>query len=147
MNRTLLCLLTVFMSISVSAQIRTPVTWSYGVKKINAKEAIVLFKATMEKDWHIYSSTQKEGGPQKTSFSFEKSADYSLVGKIAEPKPLVEYNDLIKLDVLYFKNTVVFQQKIKLVKKTILKTTVNFMACTEKECTPATEVKFNIPVG
>ena len=147
MNRTFLCFLMVFMSTYASAQIRNSVTWSYGVKKINAKEAVVLFKATMEKDWHIYSSVQQEGGPQKTSFAFGPSKDYQLVGKIGEPKPIVEYSDTYKFNLLYFKNTVVFQQKIKLVKKTVLKTTVTFMACTDKECTQATDVKFNIPVG
>lgn len=147
MKKTILSLAAMLMAFMASAQISNPVTWSYGVKKINPKEVVVMFKAVMDKDWHIYSTNQQAGGPQKTTFAFAASKNYQLLGKIAEPKPIVEYSDVYKFDLLYFKNAVVFQQKIKLVKKAVLKATVTYMVCTDKECKQATEVSFNVPVG
>jgi hypothetical protein len=37
---------------NLSAQIETPVKWSYAAKKINSKEAVVFIKATINDGWH-----------------------------------------------------------------------------------------------
>lgn len=78
----------IFSAFAVSAQIKTPVKWSYAAKKINTKEAVVLIKATIEKGWHIYSQHIKPGGPVPTTFTFTKSSDYTLSGKLQNHKGL-----------------------------------------------------------
>ncbi|MNW21061.1 hypothetical protein D3C71_2217640 [compost metagenome] len=51
------------------------------------------------------------------------------------------------MNVSYFGNQVVFQQKVKLNKATAtVKGTVEFMVCNDKQCLPPDEVSFNIPV-
>lgn len=130
-----------------SAQIENPVSWSYAAKKISNTEAIIYLKATIEDSWHIYSQQLKPGGPNKTVFSFTPSKDFSLVGKTIEPKPITEYEKVFKMNVSYFENQVVFQQKIKLNKpSTTVKGMVEFMVCNDKSCLPPAEVKFSIPV-
>ncbi|MBB2150141.1 protein-disulfide reductase DsbD N-terminal domain-containing protein [Pedobacter gandavensis] len=136
-----------FAVIGASAQIEKPVTWSYAAKKISKTEAVVYIKATMESGWHIYSQTLKSGGPQPTSFSFAASKDYTLVGKTTEPKATTYFDENFKMNVSYFGNSVVFQQKIKLNKPTAtVKGKVEFMVCNDSKCLPPEEVSFSISV-
>lgn len=136
-----------FTVIGASAQIEKPVTWSYVAKKISKTEAVVYIKATMESGWHIYSQNLKPGGPQPTSFSFPASKDYTLVGKTIEPKATSYFDENFKMNVSYFGNSVVFQQKIKLNKPTAtVKGKVEFMVCNDIKCLPPEEVNFSIPV-
>jgi DsbC/DsbD-like thiol-disulfide interchange protein len=136
------------ITIGANAQVKSPVRWSYASKKISATEAVVFLKATIDKDWHIYSQTGKAGGPVKTAFTFNPSKDYVLAGKTIEPKPIVKYEPAIKMNVGYFENSVVFQQKIKLRSPKVKTVTgkLEFMAC-NKQCLPPDEVEFSIPLG
>jgi hypothetical protein len=114
MKKLILAAAVLFLRVGAYAQIEAPVKWSYAAKKTSATEAVVLLKATIQTGWHIYSLNVKEGGPIKTSFTFAKSAHYSLVGKPSEPKPVTKYEKSFSMNVSYFEKEVVFQQKIKL---------------------------------
>lgn len=125
----------------------SPVTWNYAFKKISATEATIYLKAILPDGWHIYSVNQKPGGPLKTSFTFDSSVDYELQGKVTEPKPFSKYEPAFGMQVDFFKREVIFQQKIKLKKpETIVKGKIEYMACTDKQCTPPLEKEFSIPV-
>ncbi|MGV3466400.1 MAG: protein-disulfide reductase DsbD domain-containing protein [Heyndrickxia sp.] len=101
----------------------------------------------MQTDWHIYSVNQKEGGPEKTSCTFFPSKDFTLIGKVQEPKPTKKHEEVFGMDVFYFERSVVFTQKIKLNKPgTVVKGKLSFMACTSEQCLPPDEVSFSIPV-
>lgn len=144
---TLLFAMTLFVASAAFSQIAKPVTWSYAAKKTGKNEATVYLKAKIDKTWHIYSQNLKDGGPVKTTFTFKPSKDYSPVGKTVEPKAIVKYESVFKMNVSYFENQVVFQQKVKLNKGTTNVTgTVEFMVCSDKECLPPEEVEFSIPV-
>ncbi|MES2063693.1 MAG: protein-disulfide reductase DsbD domain-containing protein [Bacteroidota bacterium] len=130
-----------------NAQILTPVKWAYASKRLNKNEAVILVKATIEKGWHIYSQNVADGGPVKTALVFTKSDEYNLVNKPTEPQPLKKYEKAFDMDVTYFENTVVFQQKVKLVKdQPIINGTVSYMACSNKECLPPEDVTFSVSV-
>ncbi|MBB2146295.1 sugar transporter [Pedobacter sp. LMG 31464] len=144
---TLILTLVLFSAVGAFAQLENPVSWAYSAKKISSTEAVVYIKATIEDDWHIYSQNIKAGGPNKTIFTFAPSKDFSLIGKTTEPKPITKYEKVFKMDVLYFENEVVFQQKIKLNKgTTVIKGKVEFMVCNDKQCLPPSEVTFSVPV-
>lgn len=144
---SLLIAFVLFTVIGASAQIENPVTWSYVAKKINKTEAMVYLKASIEPGWHIYSQNLKPGGPNKTVFTFASSKDYSPVGKPVEPKSTTYYDENFKMNVSYFSNQVVFQQKVKLNKATgTVKGKVEFMVCNDKQCLPPDEISFSIPI-
>jgi hypothetical protein len=129
------------------AQILKPVKWSYASKQINANEAIVFIKATMEKGWHIYSQTVPDGGPEATSFSFSASSDYKLKGKTSEPKPITKFENAFEMEVSYFENSVVFQQRItQVVGSPTVKGKVVYMACNGMQCLAPDKIEFSIPV-
>ena len=136
-----------FAATGAFAQILEPVAWQFGAKKISEDEAVVFIKATIDEGWHIYSQHVEEGGPIKTSFTFSPSADYTLVGKPAEPKPKTKYEEVFGMEVGYFDKEVVFQQKIKLKKgATTVKGAVEFMVCDANQCLPPDEVAFAVAV-
>lgn len=135
------------ISISAFAQIETPVRWSYGVKKINKDHAIVFVKAAIDKGWHIYSQTVKDGGPVKTSVTFIKGDDYTAVGNSIAPKPIIKYEEAFKMNVEYYENQVIFQQKVNLKNgQPIIKGAIQYMACNSKECLPPENVDFSVTV-
>ncbi|MNY48250.1 disulfide bond corrector protein DsbC [compost metagenome] len=125
----------------------SPVKWSYAAKKISKNEVVLFIKGAIEEGWHIYSLNQPNGGPLKTSFTFNNSADYALVGEAYEPQATSEFDKTFKIEVFYFEESVVFQQKIKLKKpKTIIKGKIVYMACTDGMCTPPLDIEFSIPI-
>jgi DsbC/DsbD-like thiol-disulfide interchange protein len=132
----------------VKAQILHPVTWSYAAKKINAKEAVVFLKATIEDGWHIYSQNVGDGGPVKTSFDFKTAKGYTVEGKTSEPKAVERFEKVFNMTVSYFEHEVVFQQKIKLKGNAPFNVsgTLHYMTCNDKQCLPPEDVDFNIPV-
>ena len=128
-------------------QILHPVKWAYGAKRINSTEAVLFLKATIDDGWHIYSAYQEDGGPVKTSFTFLPSAAYVLSGDIIEPRPLTRYEQAFRMEVSYFENEVIFQQKIKLPDSpAFVPGNLKFMACNDRQCLAPETISFNIPV-
>ncbi|CAM3873972.1 protein-disulfide reductase DsbD N-terminal domain-containing protein [Mucilaginibacter galii] len=148
MKRIYLVMLAMLFTAAAFAQIEAPVKWSYAAKKISATEAVVLVKATIEPGWHIYSQNLKDGGPVATSFTFTPAKNYTAMGKPAEPKAITKYEDSFKMNVSYFENSVVFQQKVKLkgAGATTVKGKVEYMTCNDRKCLPPDEVEFSVSV-
>ena len=149
MKRILMLFALVAATIAASAQIESPVRWSYAAKKLNDKEAVIFLKATIEDGWHIYSLNVKDGGPIKTSFTFNPSKEYSVVGAPTEPTAITRYEKAFSMDVSYFEKSVVFQQKIKLksANAAVVKGKVEYMTCNDKKCLPPDDLDFSIPLG
>jgi len=132
---------------ATKAQILTPVHWSYGAKKINATDAVVFMKATIDEGWHVYSQTVKEGGPVKTTFTFPVAKEYTLIGKTIEPTPITRNEKVFGMDVSFFEHEVVFQQKVKLkTGQATVKGSLEYMTCNDKQCLPPEIIEFSIPV-
>lgn len=148
MKKLLLLFVILFAGRGAFAQVEGHVTWAYAAKKVSATEAVILLKATIDKGWHIYSLNVKEGGPIKTSFKFKPTKEFTLVGKPSEPKPIVKYDANFKMNLTYFENAVVFQQKVKLTgKKATVKGTLEYMSCNDQKCLPPEDVDFTIQVA
>ena len=147
MKKVLIAFAAVLLSASTYAQIESHVKWAEGVKKISATEAVILIKATIDEGWHVYSVNQKDGGPVKTTITFNPSKDFSLVGKATEPKPITKYEQSFGMNVSYFENSVIFQQKIKLkAKQAVVKGKIEFMTCNDQKCLPPEDLDFSVAV-
>lgn len=148
MKKALAIVAALIISVSAYAQIVHPVKWGYVAKRTSATEAIVIFKATIQPTWHIYSLHVKNG-PIPTSFTFAPSKDYILVDKPIEPKPLAKYDKNFKTNLTYFENAVIFQQKIKLksANAITIKGQFEYMVCNNIKCLPPEDVNFTIPLG
>jgi len=149
MKKILLAMAVMVISLSVRAQIESPVKWSYAAKKISATEAMVYLKATIQDGWHIYSLNVKDGGPIKTSFKFDASKDYTALGKPTEPKPIAKNDKNFNMTLTYFEKEVVFSQKIKLNSPNVteVKGKLEYMTCNDHKCLPPDDINFTVPLG
>jgi len=134
--RGLLIIGFILLSFGLSAQIITPVKWSFSSKQLNPGEVELIFRATIDKTWHLYSQETKTDGPLPTTFIFEESNKYQKVGKVSEPAGKEEYDPVFEMEVKYFNDEAIFKQKIKVLSKEdfILKGVVEFQACDDKAC-------------
>ncbi|MDB5157296.1 MAG: sugar transporter [Mucilaginibacter sp.] len=137
----------ILFAIQTKAQILTPVTWSYAAKKTSATEAVVFIKAAIDEGWHVYSQFVKDGGPVKTTITFNPSKTYVLVGATIEPKPITRMEKVFNMEVGFFEHSVIFQQKIKLkAKQTTITGKLEYMTCNDQKCLPPDDIEFSIPV-
>jgi DsbC/DsbD-like thiol-disulfide interchange protein len=147
MKHFYLLTIALLLGFSAKSQILTPVKWSYAAKRTSKTTGILFIKASIDNGWHIYSQNLPKGGPIKTTIKFTPSATYRLIGNTSEPKPITKYEDTFHMNVGYFEKVVVFQQKITLkAGKHIIKGSVSFMSCNEKQCLPEDTMSFSIPI-
>jgi hypothetical protein len=149
MKRILLIITVLLLNVViVKGQILKPVRWSYGAKRLSKTEGVVFIKATIDEDWHVYSQTVPDGGPVKTSFSFSASKTYTLIGATQEPKPITQFEKVFGIEIAYFENSVIFQQKVKFKVSgpVTVKGSLTYMTCNDEKCLPPEQVSFAIIV-
>ncbi len=133
---------------TLQSQIDIPVTWEYRLINSNKESAILEMEATIEDKWHLYSQHTPENGPLSLYFEFEESDNWERIGEVKEPKPLTEFDEIFKVDVLYFKDKVVFTQEIKILSQDpfFIRGTSDYQACIDGKCVPGND-DFAIPVN
>ena len=136
----------ILISFTGLAQIYSPVKWSFSTEAINDKEAYLVITADIEQGWHIYSQFIEEGGPIPTTFTFNKSANYNLIGKPIEiPKANPVLDKTFGLMIASHENKVVFKQKIVLKNPEVKVTgSLEFMVCNDERCLPPDDLEFSV---
>ena len=131
-----------------SAQQLDPVKWKYSVKETSATEAELVFTAQLDKGWHLYSQYTSPDGPLAIEFTFDENGDYSRIGKVQEPKPHEEMDDIFKCIVKSFSGKVVFRQKVKRIseKDFTVKGTVSYQLCNDGSCIAPEDHDFSFKV-
>jgi thiol:disulfide interchange protein DsbD len=131
---------------SVLAQYVNPnVTWSTSTKKISDSEFDLILKGTIAPGFHLYSQNIADGGPVPTSFTFEKSGGYKLIGKVKEGGNRFEAVEPVfdNMMLTWYEETVTFTQRVKILKPEVtVKGFVNFMTCNDKLCDPPSDYLF-----
>ncbi|WP_196889664.1 protein-disulfide reductase DsbD family protein [Aureivirga sp. CE67] len=141
MRKILSLFVVLLFTIASKAQIYDPVKWKTSVEKISDSEFYLVATAEIEKGWHLYSQTIPDFGPRPTKFDFaSKKNEYELIGKPSEPKGHKVFDKQFDMELVYFDNSAVFKQKIRLLKdgEFTIKKEVEFMACNDSNCTPPT---------
>lgn len=143
-----------FSTIFSQAQILTPAKWTYSTSVQNAKvgdEIELIFKATIDKDWYLYSSEFPCEDPMKTAFNLVPDLSYKLVGAVVPINPIDKYDEIFECDVKIFKKTGEFRQKIKILATPLkLFGESEYQVCTDLtgQCVPAgEEFRFNVSVA
>ena len=140
----LLCL--VLLVANVQAQIYDPVKWSIEFVDHHSAEKEIIFKANIEKGWHLYDMNLPEGGPISTSITFENIQGAELVGKpVASIAPVEVFDKQFEMNLRWYGNAVSFTQKIKVTdyKKFKVSGEIEFMACNDETCIPPDRVPFS----
>ncbi len=137
MNKLFFSVIVLFSAFfQLNAQVLNPAKWTYETSSKEAKvgdEVELIFKATIDKNWYLYSSEFKcEDGPTKTSFKIVPHASFQLVGNVVPVNPIDKYDDIFECDVKVFKKTGEFRQKIKILSSSIvIKGESDYQVCTD----------------
>lgn len=148
MKKIMFALLGILLGTSLWAQQLDPVKWNYSVKETSATEAELVFTAKLDAGWHLYSQYTDPNGPLAIEFTFNDSPDYQRIGKVQEPKPHEEMDDIFQCVVKSFSGTVVFRQKVKRLadKDFAVKGIVSYQLCNDGSCIAPEDHDFSFKV-
>ncbi|MEE4198900.1 MAG: cytochrome c biogenesis protein CcdA [Bacteroidales bacterium] len=125
------------ISSSVYAQLVDPVSWSYKSKKVGGDTTAIIFDAKIDMNWHLYSQYFGEGGPVRTTFYFDESDQFELIGQPSEsPEPEEVMDEIFNMKVKYFSNQATFVQKIRVLSSEdfTLKGSIEYQVCQDDKC-------------
>lgn len=107
-----------FFTFQVQAQIIQPAKLITETPVKNAKvgdEIELVFKATIDKGWYIYSvDFDEDCGPIPMTVTLEKNSSYELVGSLIAINDQEKHDKIFDCDVRIFLSTGEFRQKIKI---------------------------------
>lgn len=145
--KNLILILTILFGLNIHSQILDPVKWTTSVEKVSDKEYNLIATATIDSGWHLYSQNVPEGGPIATTFSFQDSEDYELVGDTKEEVGHVVDDPVFEMRIKFFEDKTEFKQRIKVLKTIdFVEGEVEFMVCNDEKCLPPNyiDLKFKI---
>ncbi len=93
MRKFLFYIFLILFGSSASAQVYDPVKWDFGYVKTGEKQYELIFTASIEEHWHMYSMDIPDGGPIPTSFSIDSLSAFKPDGKAYEVTTAVEVLD------------------------------------------------------
>lgn len=141
---TLGLLLMVISCLSVVAQMQDPVHFKTEWKSISANEAEIIFSATIDPGWHVYSTDLGDGGPTQATINIDKISGAALDGKLKPGSNEIKKMDpIFEMEVKFFEKTAKFTQKVKLNGgKYSVSGYLEYGACNDENCLPPTSVDF-----
>ena len=135
---------------NLSAQVVSPVKWTFDQKKISDKEIEVSFNAAIDQGWHLYGTDLPDGGPVSTSFKFTPdSSNYCVTGALTSlTKPVKTFDKIFNLELSYYALEAHFTQRISLLndRPFTIKGSVEYQSCNDETCT-MDEVDFSFKVN
>ncbi len=144
MKKLISFLLLSFVGYALQAQIKDPVKFKTELNTLSDTEAEIVFTATIDNGWHVYSTELGDGGPISATFNVDKKSGLELAGKLKPVgKEVATFDKLFEMKVRYFENTAKFIQKVKLTGGAYeIEGYLEYGACDDESCLPPTEVPF-----
>lgn len=111
-----------------------PVKWKTNLEKISDTEYDLVFKADIEKDWHLYSQYNPDGASLPIEFySEEADSLFTFEGKAKESPTETEFNKTFQKEEIFFVHKAMLKQRIKLLKDDVTDINVTLYGQTCKE--------------
>ncbi|MEN2402275.1 cytochrome c biogenesis protein CcdA [Flavobacterium sp. MC2016-06] len=147
-NKTIVFLLFfIFAFAKGNAQILEPVKWTAKIEKKSGNNAVLIFDAVIEKDWHMYSQFTPEGGPLALEIAFKnQKGNYNLVGKAKEGKTKTAFNDVFGVNETFFEGKAHVEQEITILNPALSSVDVDFDFQVCKEVCINSNKKFSIAI-
>ena len=128
--KKLILFIFLFSALISHGQMLHPAKWTFTSEEKKDGSLELVFKLKLDAGWHIYSQFTPDGGPLPMVYTFEHSGCYSLIGKVTEPKPIVEFDSTFGIKVFIFEKEVIFRQKVKINKSNCtIKGKIDYQAC------------------
>ena len=138
---TLTLLLLVLMA---QAQMSDPVHFSSKLNMLGDDMAEIVFTATIDPGWHLYSTDITDDGPTKATFNVDKMNGAEKVGSLKPRGKVVEqFDEMFGTNLRFFVDKGEFVQKIKFTKPDYdIDCYIEYGACNDEMCMPPTTFQF-----
>lgn len=145
MKKILISIVAFFLAVTTYAQIQEPVKFKTELKNVSATEVEIVFTASIERGWHVYSTDLGDGGPISATFNTDKLTGAEVVGKLRPVgKEIASFDKLFEMNVRYFEHSAQFVQKLKLTGGDYqIVGYLEYGACNDENCLPPTQVEFS----
>lgn len=143
--RKILSICLLLFAVMAQAQIQDPVRFKSEFKHLSVDKAEIVFTATIDEGWHVYSTDLGDGGPISATFNIDKISGAIAVGKLqAKGKEIASYDKLFEMNVRYFEKAAQFVQELKLSGGDYqVQGYLEYGACNDENCLPPTQVEFD----
>ena len=142
MKKVMMTLWTLMVVLGMHAQMVDPVHFTSELKMGEGTEAEIIFHATIDNGWHVYSTEIGEDGPIEATFNVEKMEGAELVGKLTPMGKVIKKMDkLFNMELKYFEKEATFVQKIRFTKPQYdIDCYLEYGACSDASCLPPSEI-------
>ena len=143
MYRIAISLLAVIFSISVRGQMVDPVHFTSQLKMLDGGEAEIIFSATVDPGWHVYSTDLGNDGPISATFNAVKMDGVETVGKMRPRGNVVkQYDKMFDMELRFFEHKAMFVQKVRFTKpQYTIDCYLEYGACNDEMCMPPSQVE------
>ena len=145
MKKLTFTLLLLVTAVAMQAQMVNPVHFTSELKTKEGSDAgEIVFTATIEPGWHVYSTELGQDGPIEATFNTVKMEGVGVVGKLTpKGKEIKKFDELFNMELRFFENAVTFVQKVRFTKPEYeIDCYLEYGACNDKSCMPPTQVEF-----
>ena len=141
MKKILLSILMLCSTIFAMAQMMDPVKISSELKMLKGAEAEIIFSATIDAGWHLYSTDLGNDGPTSAALIVNKLDGAELVGKLKPVgKEVEKFDNMFGMNLRYFEGSGKFVQKIKFTKPNYdIDCYLEYGACNDEMCMPPSQ--------
>lgn len=128
-------------TIFAMAQMMDPVKISSELKMLKGAEAEIIFSATIDAGWHLYSTDLGNDGPTSATLIVNKMDGAELVGKLKPVgKEVEKFDNMFGMNLRYFEGSGKFVQKIKFTKPNYdIDCYLEYGACNDEMCMPPSQ--------
>ena len=132
------------MAAVAQAQMMEPVKFSSSLKMLNNNEAEIVFSATIDDGWHVYSTDLGSEGPIEASLHVNKLEGAELVEKLKpRGKEVEQFDQMFGMKLRFFEKHATFVQRIRFNQPQYnVDVFLEYGACNDQMCMPPTEVPF-----
>jgi len=116
------------------SNMKDPVKWSSKIEKKSDTEYILIFDATIEDEWHMYSQYTPEGGALPLEIIFNNNkGNFEAVGKAEESPYEKAFNETFGVDEYFWSHKAHLEQAIKVTNpaNTVVQVNLYYQVCKE----------------
>lgn len=141
MKKSLLFIFFIASTIAAVAQMVDPVKFTTKLNMLKGNEAEIVFSATIDAGWHLYSTELGNDGPISATFVANKMDGAETVGKLKPiGKEIEQFDNMFGMNLRYFEGSAKFVQKIKFTKTEYdIDCYLEYGACNDEMCMPPSQ--------
>ena len=136
-------IITTLVSLSANAQMFDPVHFTSELRTRQHNEGDIIFSATIDGGWHVYSNNIPEGGPTPASFHKVTMKGMETAGALrTATAPVKVFDEMFQMEVRYFEHKVTFIQPVRFTAADYsVDCYLEYGACNDEMCLPPSEVR------